>query len=555
MKNTRYISTFLILILLTFNPGNVSAYSITSFATTGTLPFGMTIDSAGNLYTANVTSNDVTKITPAGVSTTLASTGGTDSRGIAIDSSGNVYVANSSSTNLSKLTPGGVSSILGTTGTSPFGVVIDSLGNIYVSNLGSNDISKITPGGVSSIFASTGVGTNPAGITIDSSDNIYTANNLSNNVSKITSLGVVSILGTTGAGPVGIVLDSSGNVYTSNSDDATVTKITPGGLSTIHGTTGTLPRGITIDGAGNIYTANTTSANVTKITPGGVSTIIGTTGASPRPIVIDSSGNIYTANTTANTITKLTAPILTSVTPIGTTSDTTPDYTFNALTDTNTIAYGGSCSSATTVATLGNNTITLNALGDGTYSNCTIIVTDLFGPSNTLTIPAFTISTAISGGGGGGGGSAPLSDQCPDMPGFQESVVQCSTVVVTPAPVSTSTTGNTYLSPIDGSTQVCQPFTSYLKRVSTTNDKNQVKLWQAFFNKFEKEILVLDSIFGPKTESAVKRFQVKYSEQILKPWNITIPTGLIYKSTRAQANKLLGCSEGPVTLDNGVVVR
>ena len=57
------------------------------------------------------------------------------------------------------------------------------------------------------------------------------------------------------------------------------------------------------------------------------------------------------------------------------TIDTTPNYTFSS-TKAGTITYGGSCSSSTTIAISGNNTITLNTLSDGTYSNCTITVTD-----------------------------------------------------------------------------------------------------------------------------------------------------------------------------------
>ena len=57
------------------------------------------------------------------------------------------------------------------------------------------------------------------------------------------------------------------------------------------------------------------------------------------------------------------------------TIDTTPNYTFSS-TKAGTITYGGSCSSSTTIAIAGNNTITLNTLSDGTYSNCKIIVTD-----------------------------------------------------------------------------------------------------------------------------------------------------------------------------------
>ena len=87
-----------------------------------------------------------------------------------------------------------------------------------------------------------------------------------------------------------------------------------------------------------------------------------------------------------------TAPITTEVTSITTpTNDSTPNYTFSS-TEAGTITYGGSCSSSTTIAIAGNNTITLNTLSDGTYSNCTITVTDSAGNvSSSFTITSFTV--------------------------------------------------------------------------------------------------------------------------------------------------------------------
>jgi len=83
---------------------------------------------------------------------------------------------------------------------------------------------------------------------------------------------------------------------------------------------------------------------------------------------------------------------LTEVTAITTpTTDTTPDYTFSS-TGSGAITYGGSCSSSTTIATTGNNTITLVSLSEDTYSDCTITVTDSAGNvSNTLTITSFML--------------------------------------------------------------------------------------------------------------------------------------------------------------------
>ena len=89
-----------------------------------------------------------------------------------------------------------------------------------------------------------------------------------------------------------------------------------------------------------------------------------------------------------------TAPIIEQVTAIASpTSSSTPNYIF-ASTEAGSITYGGSCYSATIIATIGNNTIVFNALIDGTYSGCTIKVTDSEGnESNTLTIPTFTVDT------------------------------------------------------------------------------------------------------------------------------------------------------------------
>ena len=88
-----------------------------------------------------------------------------------------------------------------------------------------------------------------------------------------------------------------------------------------------------------------------------------------------------------------TAPIIADVTAVtNPTNDSTPNYTFSS-TEAGTITYGGSCSSSTTIATTGNNPITLNTLSDETYSNCTITVTDSAGNvSSSLTITTFTVA-------------------------------------------------------------------------------------------------------------------------------------------------------------------
>jgi hypothetical protein len=111
-----------------------------------------------------------------------------------------------------------------------------------------------------------------------------------------------------------------------------------------------------------------------------------------------SSDQTFTTATTPDT----TPPTVTEVTSVTTPgNDTTPNYTFNT-TEAGVITYGGSCSSATTSAVSGNNTITFNTLTAGTYSNCTLQVRD--GSSNqssALAVSSFTIDTTAPVRSGG----------------------------------------------------------------------------------------------------------------------------------------------------------
>ncbi|MDD4412511.1 MAG: Ig-like domain-containing protein [Patescibacteria group bacterium] len=109
--------------------------------------------------------------------------------------------------------------------------------------------------------------------------------------------------------------------------------------------------------------------------------------------VMDVAGNtsaiLYVNNFTIDTATP-TLSVVSSVPLI--TNNTTPSFTFNSS-KSGTITYGGTagCSSATTLAVNGDNTIIFNTLSPGIYS-CTIKVTDLAGNQSTvLAINTFSV--------------------------------------------------------------------------------------------------------------------------------------------------------------------
>jgi streptogramin lyase len=128
-------------------------------------PYGVVVDSTGTVYVADTGNFTIRKITPGGEVSTLAgqvhssgSTDGTGSNarffnpyGVAVDSAGNVFVADTSNFTIRRITPSGeVSTLAGqvrssgcTDGTGsnarfylPYGVAVDRGGNLYVADLG-----------------------------------------------------------------------------------------------------------------------------------------------------------------------------------------------------------------------------------------------------------------------------------------------------------------------------------------------------------------------------------------------------------------------------------
>lgn len=112
-------------------------------------------------------------------------------------------------------------------------------------------------------------------------------------------------------------------------------------------------------------------------------------------ILVDASNDqtrvSFSFNANGTAATTSVAPTLSQVAPVpSTVSTANPVYSFYT-TEAGSIEYGGGCTSPTTAAILGTNTVTFNSLGNGTY-NCTVSVIDGSGNmSNTLSLPTFTV--------------------------------------------------------------------------------------------------------------------------------------------------------------------
>ncbi len=114
----------------------------------------------------------------------------------------------------------------------------------------------------------------------------------------------------------------------------------------------------------------------------------------------DTAGNSGTTVTSVSDDSSVTfdktAPTLAEVDPVADpTNDVTPEYIFSSD-EIGTTSYGGSCASTETSAGNGSNTVTFDELAEGTYSDCTIKVTDATGnESSLLNVTAFTIDITV----------------------------------------------------------------------------------------------------------------------------------------------------------------
>lgn len=275
---------------------------------------GIAVDDAGSIYVAERGRNAVSKITAAGVKSTLA--GGRAGKG-------------------SRDGPGDQAQFH-----DPRGIVVDRNGTVYVADAGNHSIRKISPRGEVSTLAGSADGSGHAdgpsatarfrrlaGVAVAPSGTVYVVDYWGHKVRAILPSGMVQTL----AGPEGgfsapqdVAVDAAGHVFVADTGNAVIWRITPQGTVTAFAGqhrksgfadgTGTAalfgqPSGLAIDSAGNLFVCDRSNQSIRKVTPSGsVSTLVGTPGSpslsadgpaatarlsEPTRLAVDTSGHVY----------------------------------------------------------------------------------------------------------------------------------------------------------------------------------------------------------------------------------------------------------------------
>jgi uncharacterized protein (TIGR03437 family) len=355
----------------------------------GLSPNGITLDNSGNLLVADINYRRVRKVTQSAITTIAGvmptqgagdnfpatSTALLDPFGVAVDTSGDILIADHVDNRIRKVSPAGnITTIIGN-GVPGFGgdgglainatigdpadVGFDPAGNLYFAT---GDIRRIATNGIVTTVAGNGVVgyggdsgpatsaamIGPTDAVGDAAGNIYITDRGNSLIRRVDSAGIITtyagtitadagVAGFSGDGgpavlaklfqPFQLALDTADNLYIADWGNSRVRKITPAGTITTvaGGGSGTLGDGgpatsatiggnlygVAVDAAGNLYiTSNARIRKVDAVT-GMISTIAGdgTAGFSgdgglatlaevngPQSIAVDASGNVYFAD-------------------------------------------------------------------------------------------------------------------------------------------------------------------------------------------------------------------------------------------------------------------
>ena len=266
-------------------------------------PSGVAADGAGNVYIADSTNHRIRKVDPSGVITTIAGngpSGGSGSYGgdggpavdaqlsfpfgVVVDSAGNLYIADAGNRRIRKIDSTGTITTIAGTGefgfsgnggpaveaeiSNPYGVAVDGAGNLYIADYGNHRIRKVDVMGMITTFAGItglvrrrrerGFGgdggpavaallNSPAGVAVDRAGNLYIADQFNNRIRKVDTSGTITTIA--GNGPSG-----DHGSYGGDGGPAVDAQLY-------------FPHDVTVDGAGNFFIADSSNHRIRILTP------------------------------------------------------------------------------------------------------------------------------------------------------------------------------------------------------------------------------------------------------------------------------------------------
>ncbi|WP_159838432.1 serine/threonine-protein kinase PknD [Nocardia sp. CY41] len=250
--------------------------SQTSLPFTGvSLPTGVAVDTAGNVYVTDMGSDRVLKSAAgAAAATPLPFTGLKNPQDVAVDAAGNVYVSDTSNDRVLKLAAGAAAATpLPFTGLKdPHGVAVGNTGDVYVADRGNDRVLKLAAGAAAATTLPLAGLQGPDGVAVDPAGNVYVTE-LGTEQVRLLAAGASAptMLPFTGLkDPQGLAVDTSGDVYVVDWGNKWVVMLAAGASTpTPLPFTGLKnPQGLAVDPAGNVYITDLGPDPVVKLSVG-----------------------------------------------------------------------------------------------------------------------------------------------------------------------------------------------------------------------------------------------------------------------------------------------
>ena len=413
--------------------GSFGSTDATGSAARFKFPWGVSVDTDGNVFVADNQNHTIRKVTSAGVVTTLAGSAGFLG---STDATGSAARFNF-----------------------PYGVSVDTAGNVFVADTGNNTIRKVTSAGVVTTLAglagnsgstnATGSAarfSSPQGVSVDTAGNVFVADTNNHTIRKVTSAGVVTTLaGSAGSSgstdatgsaarfyrPINVSLDTAANIFVADHYNHTIRKVTSAGVvTTLAGAAGgrgsadntgsaarfDFPAGVSVDTAGNVFVADYSNHTIRKVTSAGVVTTeaglalnLGSNNGLgsdarfnyPTGVAVDTAGNVFVVDAGNHTIRNL----ITSAPAVVTLSNLTHTYNGTAKTPSSTVSpsgltirltYTGTAASLSAPVTAGSYVVTASVVDNFYYGSASGVVT-ISQASQTITFASIPTKFAGSG--------------------------------------------------------------------------------------------------------------------------------------------------------------
>ena len=334
-------------------------------------PQAVAVDASGNLYINDEVNSRIRKVTAAGTISTIAGNGAqgytgdggaatsaelNSPFGIKVDSAGNVYISDLANFVVREVKGTTISTIAGNNATAgyagdggaataaalnhPTGLALDAAGNLYIADQlnhrvrkvdTSGNITTVAGNGVAGYSGDGGLGTKaqlnaPFGIALDKAGNLYIADSANNRIRILYANGIISTYAGNGTGgytgdngsalaaeiyrPFDVAVDSTGNVFIADYNNNCIREVTVNGsINTIAGGIGSgysgdggpalsatlsFPTGVAVDASGNLYVADSNNNVVRKLTP-----VANQTPAAPSILAVSSASSFGGLNVAA----------------------------------------------------------------------------------------------------------------------------------------------------------------------------------------------------------------------------------------------------------------